>query len=223
MSLSILLRALIVCLPWCLRRILLENIYGYRIHRTAKIGFSWVFPDKLEMEEHSRIGHLTVCKGLSRLKLGASACLGNLNWITGFPRHLRTFFADNVSRAPELSLGAHAAITHRHLIDCTDRVAIGDFTTVAGFHTQILTHSVNLQANKQTAAPVSISSYCFVGTRCTILPGSLLPDHCVLAAGSVLEREQIDSYSLYGGVPARAIKSLPEDWQYFSRSVGFVS
>ncbi len=37
------------------------------------------------MEEGSRIGHLTLCKNIDLLHLGAHAIVGQLNWITGFP------------------------------------------------------------------------------------------------------------------------------------------
>jgi hypothetical protein len=44
----------------------------------------------------------------------------------------------------------------------------------------------------------------------------------VLAAGAVLNKAFEDTFSLYGGVPARHIKDLPRDARYFHRAVGFV-
>jgi acetyltransferase-like isoleucine patch superfamily enzyme len=154
--------------------------------------------------------------------LKAYASIGNGNWITGFPLGSSRHFADEKDRQPQLIVGEHAAITHRHLIDCTNSVVIGKFTTVAGFQSQILTHSIDLQKNRQASVPVCVGDYCFVGTNCVLLGGSALPDFCVLGAKSLLNKAFTESHHLYGGVPARPIEKLPSDYEYFHRAVGFV-
>jgi hypothetical protein len=171
----------------------------------------------------ARIGSLTVCKGLSLLKMGEKSRLGNLNWISGFPISSKMFFGDERDRRPELIVGEHGAITNRHLIDCTNSVRIGRFTTFAGFRSQILTHSIDLQLCCQASKPVTIGDYCFVGTGCVLLGGSSLPDYSVLAAGSVLNKSYSEPYQLYAGSPARAVKELSRDMMYFHRSVGYVN
>lgn len=223
MSLSAIAKLLVILLPWPLRRLVLCKCFGYRIHPSCRIGLSWVFPKELVMEEKARIGHLTVCKGLKQLHLGPQSSLGNLNWVTGFPHELTSSFQHKTDRRAALILDRHSAVTHRHLIDCTDLVTVGEFSTVAGYHSKILTHSLDLESNRQSCSPVSIGSYCFVGTNCVLLDGSRLPDCSVLAAGSVLKKAYSDTYQLYGGVPAQSVKALPKEWAYFSRTVGFVS
>ena len=121
-----------------------------------------------------------------------------------------------------LLLGTHSAITSRHLLDCTNTVSIGPFTTIAGFRSQILTHSIDLAVNRQNSAEVKIGAYCFVGTGCIVLPGASLPDYCVLGAGAVLNQPVSESHTLYAGVPAHAVKKLPADSGYFNRPRGFV-
>ncbi len=180
--------ALTLPLPWGLRRILLQWMCGYRLHPTSRIGLSFVCPDQLILEEHSSIGHLTVCKGLKRVHLGAHASIGRGNWITGFPAENKTFFAHQVDRVPELVLGPQSAITHRHIIDCTSAVHIGAFTTMAGYRSQILTHSIELMDCRQSSAPVTIGDYCFIGTDCVLLGGSALPSYSALGAKSLLNK-----------------------------------
>lgn len=209
-------------LPWFLRRVLLQLFCGYCLHRTSRIGFAFVAVDELIMGEHSSIGHLTVCKGLRRLHMGAHSSIGRLNWITGFPAANKTFFAHQSDRVPELSIGAQSAITHRHIIDCTNAVHIGEFTTVAGFRSQILTHSIDLMDCRQSSAPIAIGDYCFVGTDCVLLGGSVLPSYSALGAKSLLNKAHTQTHSLYAGVPARAIKSLEPEMKYFQREEGFV-
>lgn len=218
---------LIVCvltllLPWFLRRVLLQLFCGYRLHPTSRIGLSLVYPDELVMEEHTAIGHLTVCKGLKRLHMQAHSTIGRGNWITGFPAENKTFFAHQKDRVPELVLGPQSAVTHRHIIDCTSAVHIGAFTTVAGYRSQILTHSIDLMDCRQSSAPVAIGEYCFVGTDCVLLGGSVLPSYSALGAKSLLNKSHSQTHSLYAGVPAKPVKSLEPEMKYFQRDVGFV-
>ena len=119
-------------LPWSARRRLLEKQFGYSIHPNSRIGLAWICPRRLIMEEHSSIGHLNLCKNIDLLHVGAHAIIGQLNWITGFPKTNSRHFAHQIDRQPELILEAHAGISSRHLIDCTARVRIGAFATVAG-------------------------------------------------------------------------------------------
>jgi len=209
-------------LPWQFRRSFLEKQFGYQIHPNARIGFAWILPNRLIMEEGSRIGSATVCKNIDLLHLKAHAIIGRGNWITGFPIGPSPHFAHQTGRRPELILGEHTAITNRHLLDCTNSVTIGRFTTFAGFHSQIITHSIDIEENRQSSKPVRIGDYCFIGTNCVLLGGSALPDFCVLGAKSLLNKSFTETYQLYGGVPARPIKSLSRDFKYFQRTEGFV-
>jgi serine acetyltransferase len=213
---------LLLMLPWRLRRLALSKIFGYKIHPTARIGLSLIFPEQLEMGAGAFIGNLNVCKGISLLKMGERSIIGNLNWISGFPERDRTFFTADVGRRPELILGPEAAVTTRHLIDCTNSVQIGKFTTFAGARSQILTHSIDLYECRQSSKPVMIGEYCFVGTGCILLGGSALPDYSVLGADSLLNRHYSEPYVLYAGNPAKAIKPLPKEMAYFKRLIGFV-
>jgi acetyltransferase-like isoleucine patch superfamily enzyme len=209
-------------LPWELRRSVLEKQLGYKIHPSCKIGLAWILPSRLIMEEGSRIDHLTVCKNIDLLHLKAHASIGRGNWITGFPLGPSPHFAEEKDRRPELIVGEHSAITHRHLIDCTNSVTIGKFTTMAGFQSQIITHSIDIETSRQTSAPIRIGDYCFVGTNCVLLGGSAVPDFCVVGAKSLVNKDFTEPYQLYGGVPARPVQKLSADSKYFHRTEGFV-
>jgi hypothetical protein len=208
--------------PWEMRRSFLEKQFGYKIHPSCRIGFSWIAPSRLIMEEGARIDHLTVCKNIDLLHLKAHSSIGRGNWITGFPLGPSRHFAHQPDRQPQLILGEHSAITHRHLIDCTNSVTIGKFTTVAGFQSQIITHWIDIDQSRQTSAPVRVGDYCFVGTNSVLLGGSALPDFCVLGAKSLLNKAFTETYQLYGGVPTQPIQKLSPDCKYFQRTEGFV-
>lgn len=209
-------------LPWTMRRRLLERRFGYSIHPTSRIGLAWIFPSRLVMEENSRIGHLTVCKGIDLLHVGAHAVIGQLNWITGFPLGSSRHFAHQPERRPELIVERHAGISSRHFIDCTARVRIGAYATLAGFRSQLLTHSIDLEAGRQSSEPIEVGEYCFVGTEAVMLAGSSLPHHSVLGAKSLLNKKWETPFQLYGGVPAKPLKQLSETMEYFRRKEGFV-
>ena len=211
-----------VLLPWGIRRSILEKQFGYTIHPTSRIGLAWVFPERLIMEANTSIGDLTLCKNIALLHLREHSVIGRGNWITGFPLGPSRHFAEEHDRRPELIVGEHSAITHRHLIDCTNSITIGKFTTFAGFRSQMLTHSIDIERNRQASAPIKIGDYCFVGTDSVLLGGSALPDFCVLGAKSLLNKTFTQTHRLYGGVPARELQELPADNAYFKRTEGFV-
>jgi len=220
--LKIILSIILWIFPWPIRRIILNTIFGYKISPNAKIGFSIIIPGQLIMLDCARIGHLTMCKNLEIVKLGVSSRIGNLNWISGFPLKDKSSFSHQTDREPSLIIGNHASMTHRHLIDCTDKITIGDFTTIAGNRSYLLTHSIDILESKQDCKPIQIGSYCLVGTTSVLLPGSSLGDYCVLGANSLLNKSYTEQYCLYGGVPAVLLKEMPKDAKYFSRKSGYI-
>lgn len=215
-------RVCVVLLPWVLRRHVLRLVYGFQLHPRARIGSSWIFPAKLVLGEGARIGHLNVAIHLDRIELGAHATIERGNWITGFSRGDARHFGHCAQRDPALVMGAHSAITKHHHIDCTDRIEIGAFTTVAGYGSQLLTHAIDLERNRQDAAPIAIGEYCFIGTNVVILGGAQLPPRSVLGAKALLNKPQATAGWLYAGVPARPVHELPPGGRYFSRDRGFV-
>lgn len=218
-----LLKIFTFLLPWSLRRLALQRWFGYTIHPSARIGLAWVFPVKLVMGANSRIGHFTTAVHLDLVELGEKSSIGRGNWITGFPSNTTSkHFSHQVNRQPALILGDCASITKNHHLDCTSLIKIGRFTTIAGYQSQFLTHSINVLDNRQDSAPIIIGEYAFVGTNVVMLGGAILPARCVLGAKSLLNKPFDDEWMLYGGVPAKALQELPRDAKYFTRSEGFV-
>ena len=217
------LKVTIVPLPWLLKRPLLQRLFGFQLAPSAHIGLAWVYPRQLRMAEGSRIADLSVVVNLDSLVLGERASIGRSNWITGFPSAPASLhFAHQPCRRSKLLLGAHAAITKNHHIDATNLITIGPFSTIAGYRSQLLSHSIDLQHNRQHSNPITIGSYCFVGSNCVILGGSILPDNSVLGALSLLNKPFSEPWKIYAGQPARLIKPIDQTASYFNRPVGFV-
>ncbi len=174
------------------------------------------------MDSYSKIGIFTVCKGLRLLPLKQDASIGRANWTTRFPAGHHVHFTHQHDRQPELIVRENSAITNRHLIDCTSKVTVGASSTLAGFQSQILAHSINLENSRQSSPPITIGDNTFIGTDCVPLGGSTLPDHSVLGAKSLLNKRYSEPFWLYAGNPARPVKRLADDLGYFRRQVGFV-
>lgn len=211
-------RLLIIFLPWKIRRALLVHFWKYKIHPKAHIGFSYIYPKHLVMEEGATIGHLNVAIHLELIYMGKDCTICQRNWITGFPLDNKTNFQDFPNRKPYLIMEKDSAITKQHIIDCTDTVKIGSLTSIGGYGTQILSHSTSLKNNRQACAPITIGHHCFVGTRSIILPGAVLPNHSVLGAGAMMKKQFTEEYALYGGVPAKFIKKMDSSYAFFSRT-----
>lgn len=217
------LSLVIVILPWRLKRFLLIKIWKYDIAPSAKIGLAYVFPKYLKMEKGCKIGHFTVAIHLDLLLMQENATISRSNWITGFPTSSKSkHFQHQKNRKCELIIGKESAITKHHHIDCTNQIKIGDYTTIAGYYSQFLTHSINIYESRQDSAPISIGDYCFVSTNSVILGGSCLPSYSVLGAKSLLNKEYKEEYHLYGGSPAKKIKGIPNTAAYFQRQKGFI-
>jgi len=197
--------------------------WRYQISKTARVGMSIILSKELIMHSNSYIGNFSVVRNVDKIEIGEYGNIGHLNYITGLSTVNKKTFQHVFNRRCELVVGGHASITSRHFIDCNGGVYIGDFTTVAGIRSQILTHSIDLYRGRQDAAPVKIGKYCFIGTGTIILSGSILPNFCILGAGSLLKEQFEKEYSIYAGVPARMVKDLKDTKvEYFMRKKGFV-
>lgn len=213
----------IIFLPWKLKRFCLTKFFKYNIHPSARIGFSFVLPKHLIMEEKATIGHFNVAIHLNLLHIGKNSHIVRSNWITGFPTDKESkHFAHDKDRKSELIIGKETAITKKHHLDCTNTIRIGNYVTIAGYNSQFLTHSIDVYENRQDSHPIIIGDYCFVSTGVIVLGGSKLPSYSVLAAGSVLNKELTEEWSIYGGIPTKLIKAIPKDAKYFTRTNGFV-
>jgi len=221
--LILILKIIIIFLPWKLKRFTLIKFFNYTIDPSSHIGLSWIYPNHLTLKKKSKIGHLNIAIHLDTIILNKFSTISRGNWITGFSTNKNSkHFNHQINRKSELIIGEHSAITKNHHIDCTSSVSIGKFTTIAGYRSQILTHSINIIENRQDSKPISIGDYCFIGTSTIILGGAELPSFSVLGANSLLNKKLAEEYSLYGGVPAKFISKISQEAKYFTRTEGFV-
>lgn len=63
------------------------------------------------------------------------------------------------------------------------------------------------RAGKPIGKDIVIKNGSWIGARVTILPGVTVGEGCIIAAGSVVTKDCLPN-TMYGGVPAKFIKSL---------------
>jgi acetyltransferase-like isoleucine patch superfamily enzyme len=152
-----------------------------------------------------------------------NASIGRSNWITGFSTYSDSpHFKHQEGRRAELILKESASVTKKHHIDCTSSISIGRFATIAGYQSQLLTHSIDVYESRQHSEPIRIGDYTFVGTNVVVLGGAQLPAYSVLGAKSLLNKAYTQEWNLYGGVPAKPIRQIATKAKYFTRQEGFV-
>jgi acetyltransferase-like isoleucine patch superfamily enzyme len=207
---------LMMMVPSRLRRQLGCRLLGWDIHPTAHIGPSIILVGHLSMGPGATIGPRNVIRALEELRLGEGASIATRNWIAGWPLSSNAF-PHSLHRNPSLILGKHAMITDAHEIDCSDRVELGDYSAVAGFRSQILTHSLNLVKDRFETGPVEIGDRSAVMSGCILLSGTRVPRCCIVSAGSVINTKLTTEYTFYRGNPVEAVRQLPDTLQYFRR------
>ena len=111
-----------------------------------------------------------------------------------------------------LKVGNSVGLGPHGFFGCAGGVEIGDDTIFGNFvslHSENHNyHDKNIPIRLQgvTRKGIKIGKDCWIGSKATILDGSIIGDGCIVAAGAVV-RGVIPPYSIVGGVPAKIIKS----------------
>jgi acetyltransferase-like isoleucine patch superfamily enzyme len=87
---------------------------------------------------------------------------------------------------------------------------------LAGFRSQILTHSLDLVRDQQVTGPVELGERCAVMSGCLLLSGTRVPARSIVSAGSVVTTKLTKEQTFYRGNPAEAVRELP-NLRYFRR------
>ncbi|MFM2360393.1 MAG: hypothetical protein RLY16_2386 [Bacteroidota bacterium] len=91
------------------------------------------------------------------------------------------------------------------------RIYIGDYTQIAPGVGLISSNHDVYDSRVQIPAPIHIGKYCWIGMNAVILPGVILGDYTIVAAGAVVSKSFPDGYCVIGGVPAMLIKHLDKN------------
>jgi acetyltransferase-like isoleucine patch superfamily enzyme len=217
MKVRLLVAAVLALLPSRLHRLGGTLLLGWKVHPTAHLGHSIIGARRVTIGACAFIGTGNMIKGLDELTMGDESMISYLNWISGPPAGSGAL-KHSPKRRPALMMGRGAGISGRHIIDCTDTVTFGEFATMGGYRSVIVTHSVDLIRNRQRSAPVTIGERSAVLSNVLIMAGTSVAPRSIVSAGSVVNTPLTKELTFYRGNPAEAVRELPENLGYFVRT-----
>jgi acetyltransferase-like isoleucine patch superfamily enzyme len=114
-------------------------------------------------------------------------------------------------RSPRLTVGRNSTVNHRCFFDNRALVAIGDRVGV-GVDVKFITSTHEMddpttRAGTGRVLPITVGHGAWIGSGVTVLGGVNIGEGAVVAAGAVVVRD-CAPHTLYGGVPARAVREL---------------
>jgi acetyltransferase-like isoleucine patch superfamily enzyme len=190
---------------------------GHEIDLTARFNICLVRGvGKIHLGKRAVIGPGNVFRDLRLLSVGPDSVIGQWNWVSAAAPLVEA------GGAGSLEIGTHSALTSRHYVDASGGVQIGDFTTVAGVRSTFITHGIDWMASEQRTRPITIGSYCLIGSNSAIVPGTIVVDNVVTGMGATLGGNVSSRNSLYVGERAKLLRT-GQHGQYFTRPFGFVS
>ena len=91
------------------------------------------------------------------------------------------------------------------------KIEISDYTQIAP-NVGIISANHELTDNrKHVVKSVKIGKYCWLGMGVIILPGVILGDYTIVAAGAIVSKSFPDGYCVIGGNPAKILKLLDKN------------
>ena len=177
------------------------NLCGHSLQGGARVGFSWVCVDRLEIAATGRIGHFNRCTGSIRIILGERGQIGHFNTIVR-ARAMRGGPSD-------LTLGRIAKITSRHRLDMSCSISIGDFSTVAGTGSQLWTHGyvheMEGAGRYRIDGPIVIEGNVYIGTMSFISGGVRIVRGVIVGGGATVAKSLLEP----GLYVSAALRQLP--------------
>jgi len=217
--------AVIAAMPSFLKRPLYRLLFGYRIGKRVRIGFSIIDANQCEIGDDVAIGHLNAIVGVGMLRIGEHSRIGALNVFRGgdevrIGRYCDILRLNEINSIPEpevvneidprFVMGDGSMIGASHKIDFTDRVEFGKCVILGGRNSSIWTH------NRQKTKPVTIGERTYLGSEIRIAPGSEVASRCIVGMGAVVSGKFDAEFKLIGGVPAKEIKDLDEEGRFLT-------
>lgn len=105
----------------------------------------------------------------------------------------------SVGKNGVLEIGSLVITGNTNLI-CMDNIKIGDDCLISwgGYLMDTDFHKIYDNSNRCNCdKPISIGNHVWIGMNCTILKGSVIPDECIVGAGSVITKKLIEDHSIY--------------------------
>lgn len=177
---------------------------GHEISYQARLGFSILLVNRLELDKEARISSFNLIR-INHLKLKENSFIGRLNVIYG-PMDLRLDTSAGISKRNKirrayapisygkamLSLGYNSFIVSNHFLDLTKSVKIGENSIIAGIGSQLWTHGYyhadNGNERIRIDGEIQIGNNVYIGSSCIFNPGVKVSNSINIGAGSTISK-----------------------------------
>lgn len=111
-----------------------------------------------------------------------------------------------------LTLGKKFAISGTTSIVCTHNMVIGDEvqfswnTLVMDSDAHVIWDKNNIEYSN--CSSIVIGNKVWIAANCTLLKGTIIPNNCVIASNSLLNKKYLNPNRIIGGMPARELKEI---------------
>lgn len=133
-----------------------------------------------------------------------------------FQRDLTIWISEDAGAQPELILGERSYIGRNTYLGVYKPIHIGNCALIGAYCYLISANhiierrDIPIRDQGYTGARIVIEDDAWLGTHVVVLPGVTIGRGAIIGAGSVVTCD-IPAWEIWGGVPARFIKSRPKD------------
>ena len=110
-----------------------------------------------------------------------------------------------------VGIDAYPGIMNGCYITGKGGLEIGDYTQIAPNVIIVTANHDIYDTRKHITGKTVIGKYCWIGGGAKIMPGVILGDWTIVAAGAVVTKSFPDGHCVVGGTPAKVIKKLNRD------------
>jgi acetyltransferase-like isoleucine patch superfamily enzyme len=148
-------------------------------------------------------------RGRLRLRNSGTLRVGRALSVDGFPLPTKVL----VQEGAELIIGSGCYLNYGVDIVAAARITIGDGVLVGPLVSIVDDDMHQVEPGRdRRRLPIHIDANVWIGRGVTVLPGTVIGAHSVVAAGSVV-RGEVPPRTIVAGVPARPVREIdvPED------------
>ncbi|WP_373032501.1 hypothetical protein [Sulfurovum sp.] len=195
--------------PPCKIKNMLLSLVGWKIAPHVKIGFSYICVKHVSLGEKSSVGHGNYIK-VDCLYLEESAYIQKFNQIYGplivvLKKQAAIGNLNKIVRAKHpvswghsmLKLGELSKVTSKHTIDCMRPVVFGDFSTLAGYNSQIWSHgfmhALTGPGRYRVDGSISIGDNVYIGSGSILNPGIKIVNGVIIGSNSSISKSLLKS------------------------------
>lgn len=108
----------------------------------------------------------------------------------------------------DVYIGRHTYLGVHSPIEIGQNTIIGAYSYIISANHRYESREIPIKNQGFQGTPIKIGEDVWIGTHVVILPGAKIGRGAIIGAGSIVNSE-IPEYEIWGGVPARFIKSRP--------------